>query len=300
MHPHISEAREGDGILFKGILTMLQSAGKSTPLIYPLLQVYLAVFTGNHPDPVYGCTKNDEQIHIFSGYGIPAYYFFISGAELFTAPLIETILLLVLSGLFNTYNHKSAKGAIFNINFGLGIASFLFFPSLTFIIWILLALMVMRPLRINELLLCLLGITAPFYFMQCTCLLPTSGVGKIYGHSLLFIFPDCSNLPWLAGSVFLLTVPFLMGGYYVQDNLRKMLIQARKGWSLLLLYLLGALLVPFVNNSATFENWVMAAIPFAAFHACTYLYSNLRIIPNLIFWLSVALVLAFQYTGPGW
>ena len=37
MHPHISEAREGDGILFKGILTLLQSAGKSTPLIYPLL-----------------------------------------------------------------------------------------------------------------------------------------------------------------------------------------------------------------------------------------------------------------------
>lgn len=91
-----------------------------------------------------------------------------------------------------------------------------------------------------------------------------------------------------------------MGGYYVQDNLRKMLIQVRKGWSLLLLYLLVAILVPFINNTETFENWVMAAIPFAAFHACTYLYSTLKIIPVLFFWLTVAFVLAYQYAGPGW
>ena len=46
----------------------------------------------------------------------------------------------------------------------LGISGFLFFPSITFIIWILLALMIMRPFRLNEWLLCLLGITTPFYF----------------------------------------------------------------------------------------------------------------------------------------
>jgi hypothetical protein len=31
-------------------------------------------------------------------------------------------------------------------------------------------------------------------------------------------------------------VPFLTGGYFIQDNLRRMLIQIRKGWSLILLY----------------------------------------------------------------
>ena len=104
----------------------------------------------------------------------------------------------------------------------------------------------------------------------------------------------------MAGSTFLLAVPFLAGGYYVQDNLRRMLIQVRKGWSLLLLYLLGAIFVPFVNSTDTFENWVMAAIPFAAFHACTYLYSTYKILPLLLFWLSVFYVLAYQYIGPGW
>ena len=79
-----------------------------------------------------------------------------------------------------------------------------------------------------------------------------------------------------------------------------MMIHVRKGWSLLLLYVLGAIFVPFVNSTDTFENWVMAAIPFAAFHAAAYLYSTFRIFPLLLFWLTVAYILAFQYAGPGW
>jgi hypothetical protein len=219
----------------------------------------------------------------------------------FSAPLlVNTILLFVLSGLFKTYNQSNAKGAIFNIGLGLGLASFIFFPTLTFIIWILLALAVMRPFRLNEWMICIVGILTPFYFYGVYLFIDNkwswSNLLPYFSVSL----PAVKQSIWLAGSAFLVTVPFLIGGYYVQDNLRKMLIQVRKGWSLLLLYLLGAVFIPFVNNSVSFENWVMAAIPFASFHACTYLYSRLRILPILLFWLTVAFVLAFQYAGPGW
>ena len=95
-------------------------------------------------------------------------------------------------------------------------------------------------------------------------------------------------------------VPFLTGGYFIQDNLRRMLIQIRKGWSLVLLYLLVAIFVPFVNTSNTFENWVMAASPFAAFHACTYFYPQRKLFPLVLFWISVAFVLFYQYYGPRW
>jgi hypothetical protein len=182
----------------------------------------------------------------------------------------------------------------------LGLASFIFFPSVSFVLWILLALAVMRPFRLNEWLICLLGITTPFYFYAVYLFIDD----KWSWHNLVPYFsislPAVKQSVWLAGSVFLLAIPFLAGGYYVQDSLRKMLIQVRKGWSLLLLYLLGAVFVPFVNNAAGFENWVMAAIPFAAFHACTYYYSTLRILPLLLFWLTVAFVLGYQYGGPGW
>jgi hypothetical protein len=105
----------------------------------------------------------------------------------------------------------------------------------------------------------------------------------------------------LAISSFLLILPFLIGGYFVQENLRKMLIQVRKNWSLILIYLLFALFIPFLNNNSNgFENWILITVPFAAFHAFTYLYPPQRWVPVVIFWLSVIFVLAFQYNGPGW
>ena len=127
-----------------------------------------------------------------------------------------------------------------------------------------------------------------------------NGAGKPWFHILASVSRLSSNPHGLQAVCSCWWCLFLTGGYYVQDNLRRMLINVRKGWSLLLLYLLASLLLPFVNNSNNFENWVMAMIPMAAFHGCTYLYSTLRIYPNLVFWLSVAFVLAYQYAGPGW
>ena len=97
-------------------------------------------------------------------------------------------------------------------------------------------------------------------------------------------------------------LPFLTGGYYVQDNLRRMLINIRKGWSLMLLYLLVALVLPFVNTGETFENWIMGAVPLAAFHAYAYYHSGWKVFPHILFWVTVVFILAYQYSayGPHW
>jgi hypothetical protein len=104
----------------------------------------------------------------------------------------------------------------------------------------------------------------------------------------------------VASSVVLLGVPFLMGGYFIQTHLRKMLIQARKNWSILLLFLLLALFVPFINSVNSLHNWVMVAAPFAAFHSCAYLYPQKRIIPSFLFFLTVAFILFQQYGTDVW
>jgi hypothetical protein len=219
----------------------------------------------------------------------------------FSAPLIvNTILLILLTGLFRIYNQPAAKAAIFNIGLTLGLSAFIFLPSLTFIIWILLALAIMRPFRINEWLICIAGVATPYYFYAVYLVVMDQWNWNNLLPSFKMSLPYIQQTLWIAGSVFLVAAPFLAGGYYVQDNLRKMFIQTRKGWSLLLLYLLGAILIPFVNNSNSFENWVIVAIPFAAFHAYAYSYSTRRIIPDLMFWVSVAFIVAYQYAGPGW
>jgi len=299
--PHITERGTGDGILFRALLDYLHQHTSMGPVIYPILAftllyiqaIILSRFIAQH--------RMMNRPTYLPGMAYLLITSLFQEWNYFTAPLlVNTFLLFVLSALFRIYNQPEARGTIFNIGLALGLASFFYFPAITFIGWILLALMVMRPFRLNEWVLCLLGVTAPFYFYAVYLFI----VGGLNWDNLLppltVHLPSLKQSAWMAGSVFLLTVPFLIGSYYVQDNLRKMLIQVRKGWSLVLLYLLVAILVPFVNNSDSFANWVMAAVPFAAFHGCTYLYSGFRIVPILFFWATVAFIIGFQYWGPGW
>jgi hypothetical protein len=158
----------------------------------------------------------------------------------------------------------------------------------------------MRPFRLNEWVLCIIGLCTPFYFYAVYLIINNEWSWQTIWPQFSVSRPYIKQSLWLAGSAFLLVVPFLIGSYHVQDSLRKMLIQVRKGWSLLLLYLIGSLFIPFVNNSDSLENWVIVAIPFAAFHAKAYLVTPLRIVPVLIFWLSIAFIVGYQYFGPGW
>ena len=301
LHPHTTIGKPEDGVLFEAILKLAKPVAQSNSSFYPviafcLLFLQAIILTG---------FINKQRMMSKSTYFPGMAYLLITSLfpewNYFSAPLIvNTILLFALSGLFKIYNQQNAKGTIFNIGLALGVSSFIFFSSLTFIVWILLALAVMRPFRLNEWVLCIVGITTPFYFYAIYLFVnDTWSWQNLWPHFSVSL-PTLKQSVWLAGSAFLLVVPFLAGGYYVQESLRKMLIQVRKGWSLLLLYLLCAIFIPFVNNGNGFENWVMAAVPFAAFHACTYLYSTFRIFPMLLFWLTVAFVVGYQYYGPGW
>lgn len=300
-HPYVPPLREEDGILFKALLSFLRPTADSFPALYAILAftfLYLQAIILNNFINQQRMTARPTW---FPGMAYILLTSLFPEWNYLTPPLlVNTILLFVLWSLFNTYNKQQVRGSIYNIGLALGIASFIFFPSITFFVWILLALGVMRPFRINEWMICLLGLTTPFYFYAIYVFITSEwNWSELWPHFSVGL-PALAKSPWLAGSAFLLVVPFLLGGYHVQDSLRRMLIQVRKGWSLLLLFLLGAIFIPFVNSTDSFENWVMAVIPLAAFHASAYLYANLRIIPVLLFWLSVAFILGYQYGGPGW
>ncbi|MDP4265034.1 MAG: hypothetical protein Q8941_21075 [Bacteroidota bacterium] len=301
MHPYIPADRPADGLLFSAILKFLHPAATSFPSLYPLLAFSLLFIQAMVLTRFLNTQRMMNRPNYLAGMAYLLITSLLPEWNYFSAPLlINSILLMVLSGLFRIYNQPNAKGTIFNIGLALGIAGFLFVSSLTFIIWVLLALAVMRPFRLNEWLLCIVGITTPFYFYAIYIFIKEKWSWQAFLPHLSIGVPSLQQTAWLAASVFLLMVPFLAGGYYVQDNLRRMLINVRKGWSLLLLYLLTALLLPFVNTSGTFENWVMAMVPMAAFHGYTYLHARLRIFPLLLFWITVAFVIAHQYYGPGW
>ena len=301
VHPYLPVSKPEDGILFDVILNFLLPAGKSFNLFFPLLAFALLFIQA----VVLTRFINNQRMMNKPGYLPGMAYLLVTSLmpewNYFSAPLlVNSILLFILSGLFNIYNKQNAKGAIFNIGLALGIAGYVFISSLIFVVWILLALAVMRPFRLNEWMICLLGITTPFYFYAIYTVIDGSWSWQEFVPHITLGVPKLKQSAWLAGSVFLVMAPFLAGGYFIQDNLRRMMINVRKGWSLLLLFLLAALLLPFVNTTGTFENWVMAMLPMASFHACTYLYATWKPFPAILFWITAGFIVAYQYWGPGW
>ncbi|MGK2864536.1 MAG: hypothetical protein ACSLE0_21585 [Chitinophagaceae bacterium] len=301
INPHGPIVRSSEGILYEGIIRLFAGTEKSSPLFYPILTFALLFFQAILITRFINHQRMMNRPSYLAGLSYMMITSLLPEWNYFSAPLLcNTILLFILSGLLGIYNKQNARGVIFNIGLALGISSFLFISSITFIIWVLLALAVMRPFRINEWLICLLGITTPFYFYAIYIVITSNWNWHQFIPSIQLGFPLLKQSAWLAFSVFLILVPFLAGGYYVQENLRRMLINVRKGWSLLLLYLLTALLLPFVNSSDTFENWIMAMIPMAAFHGFAYLHTNWRLFPRILFWLTTVFILVYQYVGPGW
>lgn len=301
MHPYVPVIQPKDGIFFHGILRALESTGIAFPATYPLMAFMLLFIQALTLNRIMNDQRMMSRPNFLAGMSYMLITSLFTEWNYFSAPLlVNTILLSVLSGLFKIYNQPDAKGTIFNIGLAMGIASLLFFSSITFIIWALFGLMIMRPFRFNEWVICLLGIATPYYFYAVYLILSDQWHFKKMVPYLAVKLPVLEQSMWLACSTFLLVVPFLIGGYFIQNNLRRLLIHVRKGWSLLLVYILVATFVPFINTSNTFENWVMTASPFAAFHACTYLYTVQKWFSLLVFWLSVVFVLIYQYAGPGW
>lgn len=296
LHPHVPVHQEGDAVLFSALLDLLEPYGKTNPVIYSLLAYSFIFLQAVMLTSFINSQRMMSRPNYFPGMAYMLITSLFPEWNYFSAPLlVNFILVLVLSRLFRIYNQPNALGSVFNVGLALGISSFIFFPSVTFILWILLALAVMRPFRLNEWIVCLVGVTTPYYFYAIYLFVTDSWSWSNLWPATRIRLPAVEQTAWLAGSVFLMAVPFLAGGYYVQESLRRMLIQVRKGWSLVLLYLLCALFIPFVNNSGTIENWVVAAIPLAAFHACTYLYASFRILPLLLFWLTIVFILGYQY-----
>jgi len=292
---------ETAGILYHEIYLFIHRFGASKSFLFPAI-AYLLIYTQSlQLNRLINHYRMMQRINYLPAISYLVITTLIPEWSYFSPALIANSLLLVMfSGIFRLYHMAKATGAAFNLGLALGISSLVYFPSILFLPWLIFGLLVMRTVRFNEWIICILGVTSPYYFYAAYLAFTDAWSWTKLFQPLTISLPAPEQTLWLAGSGLLLLTPFLIGGYYIQEKLRKMLIQVRKNWSLVLLYLLFTLFVPFVNNSEPrFENWILIAIPLAAFHACTYLYMRQRWISFIIFMVSILFILASQYQGTG-
>jgi hypothetical protein len=296
LSPKLIEATAQDGRLYHIFLNFFTTPGKSNAVVcsaiaFMLLygQALLINYLVNEQRMTSRQTFLPAMAYLLITSLLPEWNY------LSAALVANTLIIWSFIKVFKLYNASVVSGAIFNIGLLLGISSFLYFPSVAFLICILLGLMILRPFKFKEFVLLVLGILTPYYFYIVYLFLNDKLVVANILPRLSVQIPVLTSDIWIAVAIVFLGAPFLMGGYFIQTHLRKMLIQARKNWSILLLYLFLSLLIPFMNSTASLHNWIIVAAPFAAFHTSAYLYPKRNALPAIIFFLTVAFVLFQQY-----
>jgi hypothetical protein len=214
----------------------------------------------------------------------------------FSAPLLaNTFLIWIFYRMTTLPNLQKPAPAIFSIGVQIGIVTLLYRPAVVFVALVLLALFIMRPFRLKEWAINILGITMPYYFLALVLYLGNQWDWNKIKPVFTISLPAIPSSVYNTISIILLVVPFMIGGYFVQANLNKMYIHVRKSWSLLLLYLILAMLIIMADGGSNYVSWMLCSVPITAFHAAMYFYIGSRRLPTVIHWVVFGYAMYLNY-----
>lgn len=297
LHPQLPVASATDSYLYSKLLQFLLTFAGGSGLVFSILSFFILFLQGSLFNRIVNHHKLFPKPNFLAGMSFMLVTSLIPSWSYFSAPLLVNLLMVWgLYRMLNLYNTQQPGAAIFNIGILTGICSMLYFPSIVFTLLILFALVIMRPFRIREWIIGLIGVTTPYYFLFIFLYLGDNWSWDLIIPAVRFQLPAIPSSVWITISIALLVLPFIVGGFFVQNNLSKMLIQVRKGWSLLLLFLMIAASVIFMNDDTAYTNWVLTALPFAAFHASAYYFPSQRIFAAALHWLTFGYIIVLMYT----
>lgn len=296
LHPVLPTLHKEDNYLYRFILNGLNSVFNHTAFPYSILTFLLLFTQATLFNSICNYHKLLPKPNYLPGMSYILLTSFLQDWNHFSAPLlVNSVMIWCWYRMLALYNSNSPGAAIFNIGLFAGLASLLYIPAMAFLIMVLFALLIMRPFRIQEWVVAFLGFTSPYYFLLIALYFGNQLNWKNIVPHIVFTLPALPTSIWISIGLMLLVIPFMIGGYFVQNNLNKMLIQGRKSWSLLLVFLITAVLVILINKANSYENWIVTAVPFAAFHAAAWYYPANRIMPLVLHWICVAFVIILNF-----
>ena len=293
--PQVPVLQKSDGFLYNYILGLVKPGFDKYPAIYSLIS-FLLLYTQALS---FNRLLNNRRLIQKPNY-LPAMSYllitsFFAEWNVLSAPMvINSLLIWVWAKMSSLYNNPHAKSTLYNIGIVIGLATFFYFPSLAFAMLIVFALVITRAPRVAEWVIAFLGIATPWYFLFAWLFL----TNKLYSFSVPGIVVDyplfARNNARIVGIAIILAAA-IAGGFFVQLNLRRQLVQVRKSWGLTMLYLIVALFVPFINTTHNFQYWILATVPLSAFIACFFFYPTKRWVAVSMHWIMVAFVIYITY-----
>ncbi|GAB2827626.1 DUF6427 family protein [Ferruginibacter profundus] len=295
LSPKVPQEQQIDGFLYRALLKWLHPLAGGIPVIYPLIAYLLLYTQAVSFNKLVNELKLMQKPNYLTGMSYLLVTSLFSEWNMLSSPLIiNTLIIWVWAKMSGLYNDENPKRSLFNIGIAIGIATFFYFPSLAFVVLVIFGLAIIRPFKLSEWFIALLGIVTPYYFLLAWAFL-TDRWKNYQFPGIAVTSPKFNQTNWSYVAIIVVLITCVTGFFFVQQNFRRQLIQARKSWNLVFLYLLVAVFVPFINATHTFEYWILSAVPLSALLGAAFLYPNNRKIPLLLHWVMVAFVIAISY-----
>ncbi|MGC4100065.1 DUF6427 family protein [Ferruginibacter sp.] len=295
LYPRVPKEQLIDGFLYRALLKWLQPIAGGFPVLYAIIAFVLLYTQAISFNRMVNELRLMQKPNYLTGMSYLLVTSLFSEWNMLSSPLIiNTLLIWVWARMSGLYNDANPKRSLFNIGIAIGIATFFYFPSLAFAALIIFGLALIRPFKLSEWLIALVGIITPYYFVLSWFFLTDKWQNYKFP-GIAVTSPKFNQTNWAYAAIFIVLLTSIAGFFYVQQNFRRQLIQARKSWNLVFLYLVVAVFIPFINATHTFEYWILCAVPLSSLLGAAFLYPNKRLVPLVLHWVMVAFVIAISY-----
>ena len=207
------------------------------------------------------------------------------------ALLNNYLIILFISLYARMYNNQKPNSLLFNIGFIISGSVFLFKANIIFFFISFLALAIIRPFRLKEWLILLIGICVPVYIIG----------------SILFIYYKLENIkatipyfqfheivvsmtPWFWIKMSVLALSLFIGINHWMPNYDRMVIHIRRNWIILFLGMIILAVMPFAIYKGAFIDFWMIVPLVSCFISALFLYPKRLLVPNFIFILLLILI----------
>ncbi len=288
------QLQEHDGILYKFILYLIGSLS-STTFFYSLVAFILFYTQAISFNKIVNNQKLHKQSNYLTGMSYLLITSLFSSWFVLSAPLLVSSLAIYMWGKLSTlYNNANPKTTIFNIGLITGICSFIYFPSIAFIILVMVGVAVAKTFKLQEWIMGLVGIVTPIYFYIAWLFLSSNPQAfKFAGFTVSIPYFYNNKLAYFA--LALIALSTIIGLIYTNKALQRQVVQTRKSWQLLFLYLIVAAIIPFINTSNNFTYWILLAVPLAPIVASAFFYPKKKYISLVLHWSMFALYIYIHF-----
>ncbi|MDP1844992.1 MAG: hypothetical protein Q8K64_16375 [Sediminibacterium sp.] len=211
--------------------------------------------------------------------------FFISWTAITPALFANFLLIWLFIKITRLFNQPNPKNLLFNIGLIVGSTILCYHPTAILIIVVLFTLGIMRPFKLQEWFVLLMGIALPYYLLGSWLFL-NDRLGEIYAylpHWALVVPAVKMDAAFIVG-ISVLAIAFIVGFICWQQFNSRLVIQIRKNWSAMLLMCLILLAVPFVFRDGGLPAAFMCILPLSVFISNAFSYPQKLFLPNLLFW----------------